>query len=104
MVHDVVETISLRELRNNYGDVIRRVRQGAKLVIEQRGHPVAMIGPMVTCRPRSLPLRHFVEQAARRPRMGVDPEFAARFAADIADDSTTDDMRDPWERYGARAR
>jgi prevent-host-death family protein len=42
-----METIALRELRNQASRVVRRARAGERIVITVDGVPVAQIGPLV---------------------------------------------------------
>ena len=39
-------TVSSRELKNKTGEVLRRVRQGERIAVTNRGRPVALIIPV----------------------------------------------------------
>jgi len=42
------KTVGARELKTRLGSHLRRVRQGATLVVTDRGHPVAELRPLDT--------------------------------------------------------
>lgn len=83
--------IPLRELRNNTSEVLRRVEDGEELEVTVNGRPVARLVPMQR-RPTFLPF----EQLLAHP---ADPGLLDDIKA-MRGDETTDDMKDPWERYG----
>lgn len=48
-----VETISHRELRNNSGQVLARVKDGERFVVTNDGEPVAIVSRIADERPRA---------------------------------------------------
>jgi prevent-host-death family protein len=86
-----VAEIPLRELRNNTSEVLRRVEDGEELDVTVNGRPVARLIPLPR-RPRFLPLHQLLAHPA-------DPGMLDDIR-EILGDETTDDMKDPWERYG----
>ena len=86
-----MSNLSLRELRNDVSDVLRRAESGEHFVVTVRGRPVAELGPL-TGRPRFLPatrLDALLRDAAPDEGLRADLE---RLAPD-----TTDDLRSPWD-------
>jgi prevent-host-death family protein len=83
--------IPLRELRNNTSEVLRRVEDGEELEVTVNGRPVARLVPMQR-RPAFLP---FEQLLAHPADAGMLDDIKA-----MRGDETTDDMKDPWERYG----
>ena len=61
--------MSVRELRNQGGQVLDRVERGETLCVTKDGDPVAELRPI---RRRSLPPEELIARAKRRPK--VDPE------------------------------
>jgi len=41
-----MESVTVRELRNNGGDVLRRVERGERIVVTRDGAPVAELRPL----------------------------------------------------------
>jgi len=83
--------IPLRELRNHTSEVLRRVEDGEELEVTVNGRPVARLVPMPR-RPRFLPAEVLLAHPA-------DPGLLDDLR-EILGDETTDEMKDPWERYG----
>jgi prevent-host-death family protein len=46
VIHLVVESVTVRELRNNGGEVLRRVERGERIVVTRDGTPVAELRPL----------------------------------------------------------
>jgi prevent-host-death family protein len=86
-----VTEIPLRELRNNTSEVLRRVEDGEELEVTVNGRAVARLVPLPR-RPRFLPAEVLLAHPA-------DPGLLDDLR-EILGDETTDDMKDPWERYG----
>jgi prevent-host-death family protein len=86
-----VTEIPLRELRNNTSEVLRRVEDGEELEVTVNGRPVARLVPMQR-RPTFLPFAQLLAHPA-------DPGLLDDIKA-MRGDETTDDLKDPWERYG----
>jgi prevent-host-death family protein len=86
-----VAEIPLRELRNHTSEVLRRVEEGEELEVTVNGRPVARLVPMPR-RPRFLPAEVLLAHPA-------DPGLLDDLR-EILGEETTDDMKDPWERYG----
>ena len=42
----MAKTVTVRDLRNNGGDVLRRVQRGERLVVTRDGEPVAELRPL----------------------------------------------------------
>jgi prevent-host-death family protein len=86
--------LSVRELRNDVSDVLRRVEAGESFRVTVSGRPVANLAPL-----------------DRRPRFVSRAEFVTWPLADSGlraqlrelDPDTTDDLRDPWD-HGPDAR
>lgn len=83
--------IPLRELRNHTSEVLRRVEDGEELDVTVNGRPVARLVPMPR-RPRFLPAEVLLAHPA-------DPGLLDDLR-ELLGDETTDDLKDPWERYG----
>ncbi len=83
--------IPLRELRNNTSEVLRRVEDGEELDVTVNGRPVARLIPLPR-RPRFLPIEHLLAHQA-------DPGLLDELR-ELLGGETTDDIKDPWERYG----
>lgn len=83
--------IPLRELRNHTSEVLRRVEDGEQLDVTVNGRAVARLIPLPR-RPRFLPASEVLANQA-------DPGLLHELR-EMLGDETTDDMKDPWERYG----
>lgn len=83
--------IPLRELRNHASEVMRRVEDGEELDVTVNGRPVARLVPLPR-RPRFLPAEFLLEHQA-------DPGLRDDLR-NLLSDETTDDIEDPWDRYG----
>lgn len=86
--------IPARELRNDVSAVLRRVEAGERLTITVSGRPVADLVPRDT-RPRTMSREQYLEWFG--PAL-ADPGLAKQLKEIVPD--TTDDMQDPWERWG----
>lgn len=76
------------ELVNNIADVMRQVRQGNEIVIEQGNRPVAVITPT---KPVGRMISHVIaDLKARRSSAVIDEDFARDIEAGI------DAHRQPW--------
>lgn len=63
-------TVSVRELKNRLSEYLRRVKAGERVVVTDRGKPVAELAPLAT---RRLPVEEWLSRLAatgelRRPR------------------------------------
>ncbi len=58
-------TVGIRELKSHLSKYIKRVEQGERITITDRGHPVAVIGPVVTS-PRANRLEAMLRTGAAR--------------------------------------
>lgn len=77
------ETIAQRQLRNDSGEIMRRVEAGESFVITRNGHPVADLTPHAdTGRPR-LTAGELQERMRRLPKIDVDRWYADRAADDL---------------------
>jgi antitoxin (DNA-binding transcriptional repressor) of toxin-antitoxin stability system len=72
----VPEVISQRELRNNSGEIMRRLDGGESFVVTRNGAPVGELRPLR--RHRFVPAEAIVELFR-----GAPPVDAARFRADL---------------------
>lgn len=77
-----VATVTIRELRNNGGVVIDRVRAGERLTVTRSGRPVAELCPL----PRRGPAAAVLLQRWRR-LPPVDPDALKRDIDDVVDPS-----------------
>lgn len=84
------DTLSVRELRNDVSEVLRRAEAGERFVVTVRGRPVAELGPL-TRRPRFLPAA-YLEALLANAR--ADPALRDELRG-LAPD-TTDDLTSPW--------
>jgi prevent-host-death family protein len=82
--------VPLRELRNHTSEVLRRVEDGESLTVTVSGRPVARLVPLQ----RRKQFLTWDEITAAQ----ADPGLLAELRELTAD--TTDDIDDPWERYG----
>ena len=69
-----MERVGVRELRQNLSVYLRRVRRGEKLEVTERGHPVAVLQPIVApddrfarLEAREIPLRRGAGNLADLP-------------------------------------
>lgn len=79
-------TVASRELRNNTGDLLRRVDAGEQIVITKRGTPVASLVPFERPRRRWLQREELVRRLAGAQ---ADPglrDDLARLAGDTTED------------------
>ena len=79
-------TVASRELRNNTGDLLRRVDAGEQIVITKRGTPVAALVPFERPRRRWLQRDELVRRLAGAQ---ADPglrDDLARLAGETTDD------------------
>lgn len=65
----MMDSVTIRQLRNKGGDVIDRVEHGEVLVVTRDGRPVAELRPL---RARGVPRPLLIERARNLP--AVDPE------------------------------
>jgi prevent-host-death family protein len=86
----VDDAIAPRDLRNHYGDVLRRVREGGQVDIVKDGVVVASVVP--PRRPEPTTSRRLREVFA-----GAEPIDRAAFFADL-DRAVDAEAGDPWER------
>ena len=90
-------TISQRELRNDSGEIMRRVEQGERFTVTRNGSPVADLVPHgmgLAALPRFVPVEIVSAGMAELPDWG-----AGRFANELRDlDSAIDDHDiDRWD-------
>lgn len=62
-------TVTIRDLRNRGGEVLRRVEAGERLTVTRDGEPVAELVPLTR---RSLPLATVLERRRSMPRLDPD--------------------------------
>ena len=63
------DSVSVRDLRNNGGDVLRRVERGERLVVTRDGTPVAELTPLAR---RSVSPRELIRRRRNLPPVDVD--------------------------------
>jgi prevent-host-death family protein len=73
----VATTISQRELRNDNGEIMRRLDGGETFIVTRNGRPVGALTPLR--RPRFVSAAAVVEAFTNAPRID-----AGRFRADLA--------------------
>ena len=83
--------LSLRELRNDVSNVLRRAEAGERFVVTVRGRAVAELGPL-TRRPRFLPMKQ-LEAVLATAR--ADPALRDELRELTPD--TTNDLDLPWD-------
>jgi prevent-host-death family protein len=77
-----MEIVTVRELRNNGGDVLDRVERGESVIVTRDGRPVAELRPLPRRGPRA------AELIARRKRLPrVDQESLRRDVDAVIDSS-----------------
>ncbi|MGC4932189.1 type II toxin-antitoxin system Phd/YefM family antitoxin [Gordonia sp. DT30] len=79
----MTEVVSVRELRNNGGEVLRRVERGERVVVTRDGEPVAELGPLPR---KGVSAAELIRRRAHLPQ--VDPD-ALRSDIDSVLDSTS---------------
>jgi prevent-host-death family protein len=88
-----METIGVRELKNNLSRVLKRIQAGARIAVTDRGKPIAILGPAEPPPDLAWAYRMVAEGKARwnggkpkiRPR-GVRPKGGASAAAIVIED------------------
>lgn len=86
----MTDTLSLRDLRNDVSEVLRRAEAGERFVVTVSGRAVAELGPL-NRRPRFMPMEQMEEMLK-----------TARADPGLVDDlrklnpDTTDDLISPW--------
>ena len=68
-----METVTVRELRNNGGAVLDRVERGESVIVTRDGHPIAELRPLPR---RSARPTELIKRRKRLPR--VNPESLRR--------------------------
>jgi prevent-host-death family protein len=94
----VEATISQRELRNDSGEIMRRVEHGESFVVTRNGVPIADLVPHraeLGNRRRAVPVADLEAGLTDMPAWG-----AACFRDDLAefDLAVDDQISDPWQR------
>ncbi len=85
-----MESIGVRELRNNVATVLRRAADGERIVVTVNGEPVAQLGPI---EPTGVPtLEDLVATGLVEPPHRPDAEPAALDPVDLAVDIRLDDV------------
>jgi prevent-host-death family protein len=93
-------TISQRQLRNDSGEIMRRVEQGERFTVTRNGTPIADLIPHATktnALPRFVPTEIIAAGAADLPDWG-----ASQFADELSNlDAVIDDGDiDRWNKTG----
>ncbi|GAC82076.1 type II toxin-antitoxin system Phd/YefM family antitoxin [Gordonia malaquae] len=65
----MTEVVSVRDLRNNGGEVLRRVDRGERIVVTRDGTPVAELSPLPR---RSVSPEELIRRRRNLPRVDVD--------------------------------
>lgn len=84
------ERITVRDLRNDVGEVLRRVETGETLEVTVNNRPVALLVPNHG-RPRTVPTRQLLATMTL-----ADPDLAGDLHNELTE--TTDDLGDPWQQ------
>jgi prevent-host-death family protein len=79
----VPETIPQRQLRNDSGEILRRVEAGESFVITRNGKPVADLVPHAPEPKRRKTLREFQEDMRQLPPIDVEQWYRDRDADDL---------------------
>jgi prevent-host-death family protein len=79
----VPETIPQRQLRNDSGEIMRRVEAGESFVITRNGKPVADLVPHAREPKRRKTLREFQEDMRKLPPVDVEQWYRDRDADDV---------------------
>jgi prevent-host-death family protein len=79
-----METVGLRELRQNASDLVRRVEEGEQIIITVAGRPGALLVPAV---PRAWRQWGDVAEIFSGP---ADPDW------NVDREAVAHDVRDPW--------
>jgi prevent-host-death family protein len=87
----MTDTVSVRDLRNDVSEVLRRAEAGERFIVTVSGRPVAELGPL-NRRPRFLPMEQ-LEEVLRTAR----PDPALRDELKELTPDTTDDLDLPWD-------
>jgi prevent-host-death family protein len=77
------ETIPQRQLRNDSGEIMRRVEAGESFVITRNGKPVADLVPHAREPKRRKTLREFQEDMRKLPPIDVEQWYRDREADDV---------------------
>jgi prevent-host-death family protein len=77
------ETIPQRQLRNDSGEIMRRVEAGESFVITRNGKPVADLVPHAREPKRRKTLREFQEDMRKLPPIDVEQWYRDRDADDV---------------------
>jgi prevent-host-death family protein len=77
------ETIPQRQLRNDSGEIMRRVEAGESFVITRNGKPVADLVPHAREPRRRKTLREFQEDMRKLPPVDVEQWYRDREADDL---------------------
>lgn len=88
-----MNSVGLRELKQNPSEVVARAEHGETIVITVQGRPVAKITPLVPQKRRWVPAE---ELSLALEGLEPDPTLAAELDA-LRDN---DPLIDPWERAG----
>jgi prevent-host-death family protein len=90
-----MESVGLRELRQNASGVIRRVEQtGIEIEVTVQGRPVALITPLVGAHRRLRSIRTELLKSALSELGSGDADWATEIHASREDDTVTD----PWSK------
>ena len=77
------ETIPQRQLRNDSGEIMRRVEAGESFVITRNGKPVADLVPHARAPKRRKTLREFQEDMRTLPPIDAEQWYRDRDADDV---------------------
>lgn len=88
-----MNSVGLRELKQNPSEVVARAEAGETIVITVQGRPVAQLVPLVPQRRRWVPAEEL-----SRALEGLEPDPTLAAELDALRDN--DPLIDPWERAG----
>ncbi|CAN5258259.1 hypothetical protein BH11ACT4_BH11ACT4_25360 [soil metagenome] len=88
-----MNSVGLRELKQNPSEVVARAEAGETIVITVQGRPAAQLAPLAPQRRRWIPADEL-----SRALEGLEPDPALVAELDALRDD--DPLLDPWERAG----
>lgn len=92
-----MKTIRVRDLRNDYAQIIREIEAGETFTVTSDGRPVASLTPYVAPDgPQTWVPAHRVIGALAH--LDLPADFAERLRSDIAE-NFDDEISDPFERW-----
>jgi prevent-host-death family protein len=86
--------VGIRELRLNLSRYVARVRDGAEVIVTDRGHPVARLGPLENGETkRARLIREGKLTPARRPKRTLPPPISLEGDGPLVSEMILEDRR-----------